>query len=152
MDIRSKWLILLIAASPLVELRGAIPIGIAKGFNVWQVFGLALLGNTLPILPLLFFLKWAQKKLEAVKGIGKILRWWFDRVERKSKVVEKYGFWGLVLFVSIPLPGTGVWSGSVAATLLEFKTAKAFFAIFIGMAIAACLVTLASLGVFSFIV
>ncbi|UCG35220.1 MAG: small multi-drug export protein [Candidatus Omnitrophota bacterium] len=147
MDIANELWIVLISASPFVELRGAIPLGIANGMGAAKVFFLAIIGNTIPIIPLLVFLKWSVNKLEKMKGIGKVLRWWFERVEKKSKMVQTYGFWGLVLFVSIPLPGSGVWSGSVAATLLEFKFGRAFLAIFLGMLIAAVLVTFASLGV-----
>jgi uncharacterized membrane protein len=139
--------VLLISAAPFVELRGAIPVGIARGMEAWKVFWLAVVGNTLPILPLLWILKWGSVRLLEVKGIGKILRWWFERVEKKTDIVRTYGFWGLVLFVGIPFPGTGIWSGSVAATLLEFKIPRAFTAIFTGMLIAAVLVTLASKGV-----
>ncbi len=147
MDITNELWIILISASPFVELRGAIPFGIANEMAALKVFFLAILGNTIPIVPLLLFLKWSVNKLEHIKGVGKILEWWFQKVEKRSKIVETYGFWGLVLFVAIPLPGSGVWSGSVAATLLEFKFARAFLAIFLGMIIAATLVTFASLGV-----
>ena len=147
MDIANELWVILISASPFVELRGAIPLGIAKGIGALNVFFLAVLGNTIPIIPLLVFLKWSVNKLEKMKGIGKILDWWFEKVEKKSQVVKTYGFWGLVLFVAIPLPGSGVWSGSVAATLLEFRFGRAFLAIFLGMLIAAVLVTLASMGV-----
>jgi len=142
MDFSNDFFVFLISLSPVVELRGAIPVGIAKGMGVWRVFFLALTGNSLPIIPLLVFLRWAVKKLENLKWIGRILHWWFTKVEKKSKVVHKYGFWGLVLFVAIPFPGTGVWSGTVAATLLEFKFSRAFLAIFLGMVIAGILVTL----------
>ena len=147
MDITNELWIILISASPFVELRGAIPFGIANGMGAAKVFFLAILGNTIPIVPLLVLLKWSVNKLEKMKGVGKILHWWFQKVEKRSKIVETYGFWGLVLFVAIPLPGSGVWSGSVAATLLEFKFARAFLAIFLGMLIAATLVTFASLGI-----
>ncbi|UCC94635.1 MAG: small multi-drug export protein, partial [Candidatus Omnitrophota bacterium] len=138
---KNELLVFLISASPFVELRGAIPFGIATGVGVWKVFIIAILGNFIPIIPLLVFFKWAVTRLENMKGIGKLLKWWFKKVERKSKIVQLYGFWGLVLFVSIPFPGTGVWSGSIAATLLEFKLSRAFLAIFMGMVIAAILVT-----------
>ena len=137
---------MLIAAAPFVELRLAIPFGIAKDINPWQVFFLALIGNTIPILPLLIFLEWGMHRLINVKGIGKMLKWWFTKVEKKSKIVQSYGFWGLVFFVAIPLPGSGIWSGSVAATLLEFKKKRAFIAILLGMIIAGILVTLGSIG------
>ena len=65
-----------------------------------------------------------------------MLKWWFRSVEEKSAIVEKWGFWGLACFVAIPLPVTGAWTGTVAATLFEIKPKKAFWAITIGIAMA----------------
>ena len=151
MDLKNSLIVLAIAAAPFVELRLAVPYGVAQGLSPLSVFILSVIGNTLPILPLLIFLQWAVIRLERLKVIGRILDWWFTRVKRKSDLVEKYGFWGLVLFVAIPLPGTGVWSGAVAATLFNFKKRRAAVALFIGMAIAAVIVTLASVKIITFI-
>ena len=153
LSLPAEFAISLVAALPVFELRGSIPLGLKLlGLEAWpKVLLLSIFANALPILPLLLFLRWVESRLEKIKGIGKILRWWFARVEKKSKIVETYGFWGLMLFVAIPIPGSGVWSGAVAATLLEFKRPKAFSAIFLGMLIAAGLVTLGSIGIFKFI-
>jgi len=155
MDIKSKVIaglitifskevvVILIAALPVFELRLAIPLAVMK-FNLplVKVYFLSLLGNMLPVFPLLFFFKYFFHKLENVKFIGGFLRWWFRRVEKKSKIVEKWGFWGLVLFVAIPLPVTGAWTGTVAATLFEVGVKKAFLAILIGVAFAGVIVSL----------
>lgn len=135
--------IILIAAMPIFELRLAIPLGLIK-FNlpVVKVYFLSLLGNIAPVLPLLFFFKYFFHKIERIKIIGKLFKWWFKNVEKRSKIVEKWGFWGLVCFVAIPLPITGAWTGSVAATLFEMKIKKAFLAILTGVAIAGVIVSL----------
>jgi uncharacterized membrane protein len=125
---------ILIAALPIFELRLSIPLGIMK-FNLppLETFFLSLVGNILPVIPFLIFLKWAINRLERIKGIGRILLWWFDRAQKQSKIVETYGFWGLVIFVAIPLPGTGAWTGCVVATLFNFKLPKAFLAVSLGV-------------------
>jgi len=135
-----------IAALPVFELRLAVPIGILK-FNlpIFNVYFLALLGNMLPVIPLLLFLKYFFHRLQNLRFVGSFFKWWFKRVERKSKIIEKWGFWGLVCFVAIPLPVTGAWTGSAAATLLEMKPKKAFLAIFGGVCIAGIIVTILSL-------
>ncbi len=136
-----KVAIVFVAALPIFELRLAIPLGIIKfGLPFWEVYFLALLGNLIPVLPLLIFFKVFFHKLENVKFFGKFFKWWFLRVEKKSKIVEKWGFWGLIIFVSIPLPVTGAWTGTVAATLFEMKVKKAFCAIALGVAIAGVVV------------
>ena len=139
--------VLIVASLPVFELRGAVPVGVSLGLPLLKVYFLSLLGNLIPVLPLLLFFRCFFVKLENVKILGKFLKWWFRRVERKSKVVDKWGFWGLVLFVAIPLPVTGAWTGAVAATLFEMRIRKAFLAILIGVAIAGVIVSLVVKGV-----
>lgn len=155
MDIKSKILVvltkffskeiatILIATLPIFELRLSIPLAILK-FHLSPIdaFFLSILGNILPIIPLLLFLRWAVTRLEYIRGIGKLLTWWFNRAEKKSQVVQTYGFWGLVIFVAIPLPGTGAWTGCVVATLFKFKLSKAFLAVSLGVLGAAIIVQL----------
>jgi uncharacterized membrane protein len=144
-----KVALILIAALPIFELRLSVPLGIIK-FQLppWEVFFLSILGNMLPVIPLLLFLRWAVVRLEHIKGIGKFLKWWFDRAEKKSKAVETYGFWGLVILVAIPLPGTGAWTGCAAATLFNFKLPKALLAIFLGVIIAGVIMVFGSNGLY----
>jgi uncharacterized membrane protein len=139
--------VVLVAALPIFELRLAIPLGILK-FNLpWvKVYFLSLLGNLILVVPLLIFFKYFFHHLEKIKFLDRLFKWWFRRVERKAKIVEKWGFWGLVLFVAIPLPVTGAWTGSVAATLFEMKIKKAFVAISLGVAFAGIIVSCISLG------
>lgn len=137
-----------VAMLPIFELRGAIPLGV-KVFelSIYKVYFLSVLGNLIPVLPLLLFFKLFFHKLENVAVIGKFFSWWFRRVEKKSKSVKKWGFWGLVLLVAIPLPVTGAWTGTVAANLLEIRTRKAFCAILIGIIIAGVVVSLVVHGI-----
>lgn len=145
----SDWVLLLpkelavsfVAALPVFELRGSIPLGISLGLPLVKVYLLSIIGNLLPVIPLLALFKYFFHKLEDIRFLGKFFKWWFRRVEKKSKIVERWGFWGLVLFVAIPLPVTGAWTGTVAATLFELKTRKAFLAILTGVAIAGIIVS-----------
>lgn len=136
-----------VAALPIFELRGAIPLGFSLGIPWLRLYILALVGNLIPVLPLLLFFKYFFHHLENIKFIGRFFKWWFGRVERKSKLVERWGFWGLVLFVAIPLPVTGAWTGTAAATLFEIKVKRAFLAICLGVAIAGVIVSLVVSGV-----
>lgn len=137
-----------VATLPIFELRGAIPLGVKiLNLSIYKVYFLSILGNILPVLPLLLFFKFFFHKLENIKFVGKFFSWWFRRVEKKSESVKRWGFWGLVLLVAIPLPVTGAWTGTVAANLLEIKTKKAFLAILIGILIAGLIVSLVVKGV-----
>jgi uncharacterized membrane protein len=135
-----------IASLPVFELRLAIPVAIFY-FKMpwWQAISLSLLGNIAVIIPLLLFFKFFFHKLEVMPLLGPVFAWWFRRVEKRSDLVRRWGFWGLVFFVSIPLPGTGAWTGAVAATLVEMSTDRAFFAITLGVIIAGIVITLLSL-------
>ncbi len=146
----SNWILALpdefkvagMAALPIFELRGAIPLGMSLGMPLGRTYFFSLLGNLIPVLPLLLLFKYFFHHLQNIKFVGKFFEWWFYRVEKKSKLVERWGFWGLVLFVAIPMPVTGAWTGTVAATLFELSPRKAFLAILIGVAIAGIAVSL----------
>lgn len=132
------------ATLPILELRGAIPFGVyVLKMDIVKVYIFSLLGNIILVYPLLLFFDNFFHKLRKIS----IFNWWFNSVERRSQAVEKYGFWGLVLFVAIPLPVTGAWTGTVAATMFEIKPKKAFKAIFCGVAIAGIIVSLLVLGI-----
>lgn len=130
------------ALLPIIELRGAIPLGINFYHLVWyKVVLLALLGNLLPVLPILFLLEKVSKLLSHIPIFKKFFDWLFTRTRKKSKIIEEYEMIGLALFVAIPLPGTGAWTGSVAAFLLGLKYLPSIIAIFCGVLLAAVIVT-----------
>jgi len=149
--------IVLVAMLPILELRGAIPLGILGedvrlfgihgfGMHPLKVYMLALLGNMIPVYWLLVFLKKFFHRLQTMRFVGKFFKWWFASVERRSGIIQRWGFWGLVCFVAIPLPVTGAWTGAAAATLLEIDTKKACIAIFLGVACAGFIMTALSLS------
>ncbi|MBN3040934.1 MAG: small multi-drug export protein [Candidatus Omnitrophica bacterium] len=142
-----ELVVIIVAATPVFELRGSIPIGASLGLPLLKVYFLSLFGNLIPVFPLLFIYNKFFHRLEHIKFLGRFFRWWFRRVEKKSKIVERWGFWGLAAFVAIPLPVTGAWTGTVAATLVEMKIKKSFLAITIGVAFAGLIVSLVVTGI-----
>lgn len=146
--------IFLIALLPIVELRGAVPVGINFYHLVWyKVSILALLGNILPVPFLLLFLAQLAKVLSKISFFAKFFDWLFTRTRKKSKIIEEYKFWGLLIFVAIPLPGTGAWTGSVAAFLLGMDFKLSLLAISVGVFLACILVTsLSILGLWGLII
>ncbi len=129
-----------LAAMPVSELRGAIPLGLAMGFSPLKTYLLAFCGNLLPVIPLLFLLQPITNKLRHIKIFERFFNWLFERTRRKATLVEKFEALGLILFVAIPLPITGAWTGCVAATLFKIRFRYAFIAIALGVFIAGFIV------------
>ncbi len=136
--------ILVISSLPIIELRGAIPYAISRGMNPLHAALLCIGGSMIPVPFLLFFLKPFFASLRNVLIIEKFEKWLTKRVERKAGNIKKYSVFGLVLFVAIPLPSTGVWTGAVAAALFNLRIKHAFFAILMGNTIAASIITFLS--------
>ncbi|MFC1709395.1 COG2426 family protein [Candidatus Omnitrophota bacterium] len=142
MDIGNEIIILLTAALPVSELRGAIPLGLLHLKEpILKVVFLSVLGNLLPVAPILFFLQPVSEKLRRFKLWDKFFTWVFERTRRKANLVEKYEALGLALFVAIPLPITGAWTGCIAASLFKIRFRYAFLSIVLGVSIAAVIVT-----------
>ena len=132
---------LLVAMLPVIELRGAIPIGVGMDLEYYVAVIVALIGNILPVPFIIFFFRrmfeWLAKKVKFFDRVWTALR---DRTIKKSDVVQKYGFWGLCILVAIPLPGTGAWTGAMVACLLEMPFKKSAPSIILGVVIAAVIV------------
>jgi len=145
-DLPSILAVLGLAASPISELRGAIPLAIIQFHFPWYyAFLLAIIGNLLPVPFILLFLDNASRLLSKVGFFNRILNWLFERTRRRGKIIERYERIGLILFVAIPLPITGAWTGSLAAVLFGLKFKHALLSIFIGILIAGTIVTCATL-------
>ena len=133
---------------PVVELRGAIPIGVGMGLSYAEAFILAFIGNLLPIPFLIMFTRrvfeWLKTKSKWLRSIVKKLE---DKADRNKEVVKKYEFWGLVLLVAIPLPGTGAWTGALVAAMMDMQLKRAMPAIALGVFIAGMIVTAVTFGV-----
>ncbi len=140
--------VFLTAMAPVVELRGAIPLGVALGLSVWEAFLLSVLGNLLVVPPLLYGLPKAVALATRVPPLRRLWEGLEARVRlRGEEKVQRYGALGLFLFVALPLPGSGAWTGSVLAVVLGIQKRYAFPAIAAGVLVAGVLVALASAGV-----
>lgn len=143
--------IFLIAILPVIELRGAIPIGLAMGLSSQATLLFSYIGSILPV-PILFLcIKPTFEFLRKYKKTRLMIDSLLLRSIRKSDIVKKYNWIGLLIFVAIPLPGTGVWSGTLIANLLELKFRNALGAIMIGNLIAGFIILLISNGALKFI-
>jgi len=142
---------LILAMMPVSELRGAIPYAIGIGHMSWQkAYVISVIGNFLPVIPLLFLIGPVSDWLRRVDTFDRFFEWLFARTRRKGKLVERFEALGLILFVAIPLPVTGAWTGTVAAYIFGVRKGYAIPAIFLGICIAGVVVTLATTGVISF--
>lgn len=137
-----------ISMVPVIELRGAIPIGVGYGLPYWAAVIISVIGNLVPVPFIILFIrkifelmrKWSPKLDGIVTKLEK-------RAESKSDVVQKYAFWGLFILVAIPLPGTGAWTGALVAAMLDMRLKRAFPAIALGVLGAAAIVTFATYGI-----
>ena len=136
-----------IAAVPVVELRGAIPAGAAAGLNPWLACIAAVIGNLLPVPFIILLVRrvfdWLRKHPFFAPKIDALER----TAHLKGRLVRKYRLLGLTLFVAIPLPGTGAWTGALVAAFLDIRLRHALPAIALGVLVAGGIVTLMTLGV-----
>ena len=140
------WTILL-SAAPISELRGGIPFALAKGASPAVAAAVAILAN-LAIVPVLVFgLGWFERLFRHWRFAARVMDWVFARTRRKGRVIERFGDVALILLVAIPLPGTGAWTGALAAFLFGIPPRRSLPLIAAGVLVAGGLVLLASLGV-----
>lgn len=144
--ISRELIIFLISMVPILELRGGLIAASLLKVPITTAIPICIIGNIIPIPFILLFIrqifKW-MKKIKIFRGLIEKLE---SRAMGKSDTIKKYEFWGLVLFVGIPLPGTGAWTGSLIAALLEVDIKKAVFAELLGIAIATIIMSIVSYG------
>lgn len=137
----------LISMVPVIELRGAIPIGVANGLDVWTALVVSVAGNLVPVPFIIIFIRkiffWLRSKSDRLNNIVTRLE---NRAAEKSAVIDKYEWFGLVILVAIPLPGTGAWTGALVAAMLNMRLKRAFPAIFLGVVIAGLIVMYITYG------
>jgi len=141
-----ELIVVIISMIPVVELRGSIPVAILL-FNIpWlEAAVLSIIGNMIPVPFLLLLIDWFLGLISKVKPGRKFTEWLFTRTRRKGKSIEKYEEIGLVVFVGIPLPGTGGWTGALAANIFGLRFWRSMLFIFLGVIMAAIIVTALSL-------
>jgi len=130
---------------PIIELRGGIPLGAGLGLNWQTALIVAMVGNMLPIPFILLFLKpifaWMKRKSSKLQKIAEKLE---AKGEKAGEEIKKYEFWGLTLFVAIPLPGTGAWTGALASVVLDMSFGKSLLACALGVLGAGIILTIIS--------
>ncbi|MFP4661931.1 MAG: COG2426 family protein [Halanaerobiales bacterium] len=135
-----------ISGLPIVELRGAIPLAISLGMSPLKAYGLAVVGNTIPVIPLLLLLVPVRKFLrEHLEFMDRFFTWLDKRTITKGERIEKYGALALILFTAIPFPTTGAWTASLAAVLFKIKFRYAFPAIVAGILLAGIIMIILSI-------
>lgn len=141
---------MLVSMVPVVELRGGIPFGVAAGLPVWAAFLAAILGNLIPAPFIIVYIRrifqWLRLRLPRLNSL-------VDKLERKAHLkgqkVSKYKYLGLAIFVAIPLPGTGAWTGALAAAFLDMPLRKAIPSIVAGVLTAGVVISIVTFGVSS---
>ena len=140
--------VFILAMLPVFELRGAIPIAIFQyHLAPLNSYLLSIIGNILPIIFVLLFLKDLNTYLSKYEIFRKFFKWLYGRAEERKKIVEKYEYIGLILFVAIPLPMTGAWTGGLIASFLGLNIYKSFLSILFGIMIAGIIVLSLSIGI-----
>ncbi len=138
---------LVTAMLPILEIRGAIPVGVAAGLDPWTAFAVGVVGNMLPV-PFLILL--TRKVIDLMKKhhvLDSVTNFVENRGREKAQTVQTCSFWGLFVLVAIPLPGTGAWTGALVASLLDMRLKRALPSIGMGVAAAGLIVLALTYGV-----
>ncbi len=145
----SEATVLIMSMIPVVELRGAIPVGMALGLSTYHSAILSFIGSMIPVPFILFGIRPVFDLLRKTKLFRGLVERLTAKSLNKGQRIQKFGAFALCLFVAIPLPGTGVWSGSLIAALLDMRFKYSFPAILVGNLIAGLIIMLLSNGVFT---
>ena len=141
-------LVFIISLMPILELRGGLLAAALLGLDPLPSYIISIIGNVLPVPFILLLitkiLAWMRNS--KVKLFNKIANWLDEKVEKHKGQIEKYGYWGVVLFVGIPLPGTGAWTGSLIASVLNMDKKKTFGAVMLGLIMASIIMMILSFG------
>ena len=147
--LHALWMTFLVGMTPVLELRGAIPLGVAAGLPPLTACAAAILGNIVPVPFIMLLVRRIFRWLRRTAFFGPKIDWLERRAHLKGRLVRKYRLPGLLLLVAVPLPGTGAWTGALVATIFRIPIRKALPALLIGVLIAGAIVTAVSCGVIS---
>ena len=147
-----ELIVFIISLMPILELRGGLIAASLLGLDPLRSYIICIIGNIIPVPFILWLINAILEAMRKSKHFSKVAKWLDKKVDKHKGQIEKYGFVGLVLFVGIPLPGTGAWTGSLIASVLEMNRKKAFVAALIGIFIASIIMMLISFGLLKFII
>jgi len=142
-----ELIVFIVSLMPILELRGGLIAAALLDLDLLPSYIISIIGNIIPVPFILWFMSSILKWMRASKHFSKIAKWLDKKVNKHKASIEKYGFWGLVLFVGVPLPGTGAWTGCLIASVLEMDRKKSFLAAMIGIIMASVIMTVLSFGV-----
>ena len=131
---------------PIIECRGAVPLGWGLGMPWWQTALFSIAGNLLPVPFILLFIRAILSWMRGsrVKFFSRVAAWLDRKVEKHKGTIEKYSYWGVAIFVAVPLPGTGAWTGTLIASVLGLDAKKSFLAAVLGVLVATAIMTVIS--------
>lgn len=137
-----------LAMVPVIELRGAVPMGVSMGLPLWPVLACSVIGNMIPVPFIMLFIRKIFDWMEKQNGwLAQKVVWLEERARRKGEILHKYELIGLYVLVAIPLPGTGAWTGALVATLFDLRMKHAVPIIFLGVVTAGIIMSILSYGV-----
>jgi uncharacterized membrane protein len=141
-------MIILVSMTPILELKGSIITGLAMGYPLWELFIVSWVFSCLPAPFVILLLKPLMHKLKNMPRIKGFIDKRIKSTMKKASVIEKYSLWGLFIFVAIPLPGTGIWSGALISSILELDLKRAVLAISVGNLVAGVAILTVFNGIF----
>ena len=147
-----ELVVFIISLMPILELRGGLIAAALLDLNPITSYIISIIGNILPVPFILWFINSILEWMRNSKHFSKVAKWLDKKVKKNKDKIEKYGFWGVVLFVGIPLPGTGAWTGCLVAAVLEMDKKKSFLAAAIGILMASIIMMILSFGLLKGIV
>lgn len=150
-SISRELIVFIVSLLPILELRGGIIAGFAMGMEWLPTFLIAYIGNLLPIPFILFCIRFIFRVLKKTP-LRRIVEWCERKAESKSDKIKKYAYWGVYLFVALPLPGTGAWMGALISVLLNMDPKKTFPVIMLGVLTAGIIVSVLSFGILGTII
>ena len=145
-------LVFIISLMPILELRGGLIAAALLGLSPLKSYIICIIGNILPVPFILLLINKILSWMRTSRHFSKIANWLDKKVEKHKGQIEKYGYLGVILFVGIPLPGTGAWTGSLIASVLEMNRKKTFLAVCIGVLMASIIMMILSFGVIANII
>lgn len=145
-DLPKEWVVFIISMIPILELRGGLVAAALLNVNILTAVPICILGNVLPVPFILWFITPLFARMKKTKLFRPMVEKLEAKANSKKESIEKGYFWGLALFVGIPLPGTGAWTGSLIAAMMEIPFKKSFPAVILGILIAAVIMSAFSYG------
>lgn len=142
-----ELIVFIISLMPILELRGGLIAAALLDLGMVPSYIISIVGNIIPVPFILWFMSSILKWMRESKRFRKMAKWLDKKVKKHKGQIEKYGFFGLVLFVGIPLPGTGAWTGCLIASVLEMDRKKSFVAAALGIFMASIIMMILSFGV-----